>query len=142
MNVGEAKDFLVDQTAQQAAIDGVPFSDLEKRMMYFSESDPTGEDPIKLNSEFEEQYNSKEYEPKIARLLKQAYARLKNENSNEKEKWDDAFRELKKGDHYISVLWDIGPPSERTARDFFIQIGIGVAIAFLIAIGIFIFGGK
>jgi len=28
MNVREAKDFLVDQAAQQAAIDGVPLSEL------------------------------------------------------------------------------------------------------------------
>jgi hypothetical protein len=37
MNVREAKNFLADQAAQQAAIDGVPLSDLEKRTMYFTE---------------------------------------------------------------------------------------------------------
>ena len=42
MNVREAKDFLVDQAAQQAAIDGVPLSDLEKRTMYFTEWDDSG----------------------------------------------------------------------------------------------------
>jgi hypothetical protein len=30
----EAKDFLVRQTAEQAIIENVPLSDLEKRMMY------------------------------------------------------------------------------------------------------------
>jgi hypothetical protein len=52
MTVRDAKDFLVDQAAQQAAIDGVPLADLEKRMMYFSEWDDSG-DPIALNEEFE-----------------------------------------------------------------------------------------
>jgi hypothetical protein len=57
MNVREAKDFLVDQAAQQAAIDGVPLSDLEKRTMYSTEWDDRGGDPIALNEEFEAQYN-------------------------------------------------------------------------------------
>jgi hypothetical protein len=42
MSVREAKDFLVDQAAQQAAIDGVPLSDLEERTMYFTEWDDSG----------------------------------------------------------------------------------------------------
>jgi len=37
MNVREAKDFLVHQTAEQAALDSIPLSDLERRMMYFTE---------------------------------------------------------------------------------------------------------
>jgi hypothetical protein len=45
MKVLEAKDFLVRQTAEQAALEGVPLSDLEKRMMYFTE---TGECPEDL----------------------------------------------------------------------------------------------
>ena len=40
MNTKEAKDFLADQAAQQAALEHIPISDLEKRMMYFTESDP------------------------------------------------------------------------------------------------------
>ncbi len=38
MRVREAKDFLVQQTAEQARLEGVPLSELEKRMMYFTES--------------------------------------------------------------------------------------------------------
>jgi hypothetical protein len=37
MQVREAKDFLVAQTAEQAALEDVPLSALEKRMMYFTE---------------------------------------------------------------------------------------------------------
>jgi hypothetical protein len=75
MTVRDAKDFLVDQAAQQAAIDGVPLADLEKRMMYFTEWDDSGGDPIALNEEFEAQYNTEEYEAKIAQLMR--CARLK-----------------------------------------------------------------
>jgi hypothetical protein len=55
MNAKEAKDFLADQAAQQAALDHIPISDLEKRMMYFTESDPAScADAVRLNDEFEE----------------------------------------------------------------------------------------
>ena len=53
MRVLEAKDFLVQQTAEQAARENVPLSDLEKRMMYFTEIDECPEDPIALNKAFE-----------------------------------------------------------------------------------------
>jgi hypothetical protein len=52
MRTSEAKDFLVAQTAEQAALEGVPLSDLKKQMMYFTESGYVPEDPISLNDEF------------------------------------------------------------------------------------------
>ena len=105
MHVREAKNFLVAQTAHQAALEGVPLSDLEKRMMYFTESPGIVEDPVKLNDEFEAQYDSEEYESKIARLLHQAQARVKKENPEGARLWNDALRCLENGDHYILVLW-------------------------------------
>lgn len=47
--VSKAKDFLVEQTTIQAGLDGVPLSDLEKRMMYFTEGPDATEDPTVLN---------------------------------------------------------------------------------------------
>jgi hypothetical protein len=105
MQVREAKDFLVQQTADQAERDGVPLSELEKRMMYFTESAEAVEDPIELNEEFEAQYDNAEYETKIARLLGRAYQRLEKEDPETARTWDVAVRELKQGDHYILVLW-------------------------------------
>jgi hypothetical protein len=105
MRVNEAKDFLVQQTAEQAQREGVSFSDLERRMMYFTESDDVVENPISLNEEFESQYDTAEYESKIAGLLGRAYNRLKEEGSHAIQTWDEAIRELKQGDHYILVMW-------------------------------------
>jgi hypothetical protein len=104
MRAREAKDFLVAQTAEQAALEGVPLSDLEKRMMYFTEIEEMHEDPIKLNEEFEAQYDSDEYEAKIYKLLHHAYARIKKENPEAARQWSEAILELRKGDHYILVL--------------------------------------
>jgi len=64
MKVLEAKDFLVRQTAEQAALENVPLSDLEKRMVYFTETDECPEDPIALNDAFEAEYDTAEYEAK------------------------------------------------------------------------------
>ena len=67
MRVREAKDFLVAQTAEQASLEGVPLSDLEKRMMYFTESKDALEDPASLNEEFEAQYGTAKFERKVSR---------------------------------------------------------------------------
>jgi hypothetical protein len=115
MNTKEAKDFLADQAAQQAALDHTPLSDLERRMMYFTESDPAScGDPVSLNDEFEEEYDATEYQAKMSRLLHRAYKRLKAENRGGKLHWDDAISTLEKGDHYVLLLW--GQHSLRDAR--------------------------
>src|ERR1700726_1095476 len=101
MNTKEAKDFLADQAAQQAALDRTPLSDLERRMMYFTESDPDScDDPVSLHDEFEEKYDTPKYEAKMSRLLSRAYKRLKAESPGGKLQWDDAISTLEKGDHY------------------------------------------
>src|ERR1041385_1148455 len=103
MRVLEAKDFLVQQTAEQAALENVPLSDLERRMMYFTETDECPEDPYALNDAFEAEYDTEEYQKKISRLLNRAHARLKNENPSSARIWDEAIEELRKGDHYLLV---------------------------------------
>src|SRR5580692_2469506 len=110
MDTKQAKDFLVARTTEQAVMDSVPLSDIEKRMMYFTESDPTTcANPIELNEEFEAQYNTAEYETKISRLLHRAHDRLRTENPEGRRNWDQAIRTLRRGDHYLLVLWDVKP---------------------------------
>jgi hypothetical protein len=135
MKTKQAKDFLVQQTAGQAERESVPLSETEKKMMYFTESDATScDNPVELNEEFEAQYGTADYETKISRLLQHAYDRLKLEDPEGKRTWDQAIRTLRKGDHYLLVLWDIKPRSEHPTRDFFILMGVGMLIA--VGIGI------
>jgi hypothetical protein len=134
MTPKEAKEFLVQQTAEQAALDGVSLSDLEKRMMYFVENDPAScANPLELNEEFEAQFDTTEYETKIARLLHNAYRRLKTEDPDKVNRWNQSIRTLNSGDHYLPVLWSTNPSEDRPLRDF----GIGLLIA--VAIGLVIF---
>lgn len=104
MRAREAKDFLVLQTSEQASLEGLPLSDLEKRMMYFTERRGALEDPAALHDEFEAHYDSAEFEKKISRLMSLAYKRLKEENPEQALQWKTAIRTLRKGDHYILVL--------------------------------------
>lgn len=137
MKTKQAKDFLVQQTVEQAARESVLLSDTEKKMMYFTESDATScDNPVELNEEFEAQYDTSEYETKISRLLHHAYDRLKLEDPEGKRTWDQAIRTLRRGDHYFLVLWDIKPTSEHPTRDFFKLLGVGM----LIAVGMVIAG--
>jgi len=134
MRAREAKDFLVAQTAEQAALEGVSLSDLEKRMMYFTESGYVPEDPIKLNDEFEAEYDTPEYETKISRLLHHAYQRVRKENGEGRRHWDDAIKCLRRGDHYLLVMRDLAPSGERPPGDSLklLASGLGViALGFL-----------
>ena len=111
MDARTAKDLLVEQTAQQASLERVPLSDLEKRMMYFTEGPDAVEDTVKLNKEFKSKHNSEEYEKKVSLLLAHAYERIKNSNAQAAAEWDAAIDTLREGDHYLLVLLDRTPTS-------------------------------
>lgn len=136
MKAKQAKDFLVQQATEQAAIEGMPFSDLEKRMMYFTESDASCENPIELNEEFEASYDTPEYEIKMSRLLHHAHERIKGEDPERMREWNLAIRTLRRGDHYLLVLWDTKPPSERPVRDAFKLLGVGMLVAIGVEVAI------
>jgi len=132
LNTKQAKDFLAAQTVEQAATDGVSLADVEKRMMYFTESDPAScENPTELNDEFEEQYETNEYEAKISRLLHRAHSRLKQENSQQLRNWDQAVRTLRRGDHYILVMID---QSSDIGLGWWVPVFWGIGISVLLFI--------
>ena len=137
MQAREAKDFLVQQTAEQAQLEGVPFSDLERRMMYFTEIEEMSENPIKLNEEFEAEYDSDEYEAKVYKLLRHAYARIKKENPEATRQWNEAILELRKGDHYILIFLNESSLTgstltERPPHDSLKLFAAGLAVAALL----------
>lgn len=128
VRVCEAKDFLVQQTAEQALLEAVTLSGLEKRMMYFTENDDISEDATKLNDEFNAQYDTSAYESKISGLLHRAYARVERENPEAARLWIEAIGVLRKGDHYILVLWGQSPPTKRPPYDFLKLLGTSLVV--------------
>src|SRR5215470_5971572 len=140
MNPKQAKDFLVQQAKEQARLDGVSLSELETRMMYFTESDDSCEGPVELNEEFERQYDTEEYEPKMSSLLHHAYKRLKSRDPEKARRWDIAIRTLSGGDHYLLVLWNSNSPlrsSFTPVRDSLPLLGAGLLVAVVLLLAIF-----
>jgi hypothetical protein len=129
----EAKDLLVRQTAEQAILENVPLSDLEKRMMYFSETGECPEDPIALNNAFEAACDTVEYEAKISKLMQHAYQRIRKENPETAGRWKEAMKQLSKGDHYLLILrganYTSERPQERSPYDSLKLLGAAILLA-------------
>lgn len=48
--------------------------------------------------------------------------------------WDQGIHELRKGDHYLLVLWDLTIPSERPRRDSLRLLGTALLVAAVITV--------
>jgi hypothetical protein len=102
--IKEAKDLLAGIIAAEAKREGVPLSELEFKMLYFSETDWTLPDMAAVSAEFDRDCDANEYEQKIARLVQKIEARNLAQNPAEEEAWDEALLTLSEGDHYLSVM--------------------------------------
>jgi hypothetical protein len=94
-----------------------------------------------LNEEFEAECDTDDYEAKISRLLHDAYRRLWKENDVARKNWDVAIKCLRRGDHYLLVMWDIAPYTWTPVRDSLKLLASALAIiafAFLV----FFISGK
>jgi len=100
--VDSAKQFLLSRIVDQAAKDGIALSETEKRMFVFSEISPTPD--LEANQRFEAECDDLEYERKIAKLLRHAYAHDKK--SGVEEVWRENLKVLKKEDFYGLVMVD------------------------------------
>jgi hypothetical protein len=102
--IKEAKDFLSNSIAAEAEREGIPLSDVERKMLYFSETGWTLPDIGTVNEEFERDYDQNEYEQKIAGLARTIEARNRTENPAADEAWNLALLMLSEEDHYLTVL--------------------------------------
>jgi hypothetical protein len=103
-NAREAKEFLVSKVVQEALRENVPLSEVERKMLYFTETAWTLPDMAEVSAEFDSQYDQREYERKVTRLIRNARKRARKEDKREFEAWPDAIRALSRGDHYILVM--------------------------------------
>jgi hypothetical protein len=60
-NDREALDFIASQIADQAQRDGVPLSEVERKMLYFSETASTLPDILEVSDEFDRDYDQAVY---------------------------------------------------------------------------------
>ena len=101
--VDSAKQFLLSKVLEQAHRDGVALSEIEKRMLLFSEQSASDGD-LQAEREFDAECDDQQYEEKITRLFRRAYAhdkRTVDENS-----WKEALDALREADVYALVMVD------------------------------------
>jgi hypothetical protein len=100
----QALDYVAGKIAAEAKRQGVPLSEVERKMLYFSETDWTLPGILEVNAEFERDYDEDEYERKICSLGQAIEAQLKNASAEESDLWYEAIRKLTDGDRYLLVL--------------------------------------
>jgi hypothetical protein len=90
-------------------------SEVERKMLYFSETDWTLPDMPAVSAEFDRDCDEDIYERRIAGLIRRIEARNHAENPAEEEAWDNAVLKLSECDHYLSVLINMAAESEGSA---------------------------
>jgi len=128
MRVKEAKDFLVEEIKRQAVMENVPLDEAEIEMLYFTEQGGLSGKMAELAEKFEESHNNAKYEKKTAVLMKHAYKRLKGDDKTAQENWDKAIRCLRRGDHYILVMW-----GGNSTTNSLIVLALGILVLALFA---------
>jgi len=135
-----AKQFLISRVIEEAGVEQVSLSEVEKKMLYFTEVHPSLPDIYEVNAGFERDYDSDEYEAKIVGLLKNARDRDRQSSASREQDWKDALDALKHEDHYILVMvsqaFGFGSASAggHPVRDFLIYIVVGIALVLFIVL--------
>jgi len=102
----QAKEYLIAQIVQEAQLENVALSEIERKMLHFTETVETLPDIYEVNDQFEQEYDSAKYEAKISSLLKNAQKRVREESSDGALQWRRAEKDLRREDHYLCVMID------------------------------------
>ena len=95
---------MVSNIVAEAQRENIALSEVERKMLYFTESGWTLPDMMQVNEDFDRNYDQNEYEKKIARLVRNAGRRIEKDSLENYDKWWAAIRFLQREDHYISVM--------------------------------------
>jgi hypothetical protein len=128
----EAKEFLVSKIGTESQREGVPLSEVERTMLYFSETAWTLPDTAAVNDAFDREYNQAEYERKIGKLIRNMRTTDRAHNREEFEAWNEALRTLRQEDHYLLVLIAAAESSRLPARRFLKLVAIALVVACVI----------
>ena len=131
----EAKEYIVAQIVQEAEREGIPLSETERKMMYFTETAWTLPEIWEVSEVFEKNYDQPTYEAKIGNIARKARAR--EASANELRTWKEAVKTLKLEDHYLLVLLSVPPESSDSLLvDRLKLVGTALLICLLILAGI------
>ena len=132
----EAKEFLVSKIVEEAQLEGITLSEVERKMLYFSETDWTLPDIDAASDEFDRTYDQDDYEVKIAGLVKRSYKRILKGSGDEYDKWWTAIHVLERQDHFILVM--IRQAALRPRGDQLKLFGTAIVVAGLFVSFIFL----
>jgi hypothetical protein len=114
--IREAKDYLASRIAQEAQCDGTPLTEVERKMLYFTETGWTLPDMKEVSAEFDRNYDQSDYEKKISELVARIQDGLTDKSRQEQTTWALALERLSQGDHYLLALVDAANPTRTGAR--------------------------
>jgi hypothetical protein len=135
LSTREAKEFLISKIVAEAERENVPLSEVERKMLYFSQTDWTLPDIMEVSDEFDKDYDQAKYEKKVTHLIRNETRRLRKESPHDFASWIGAIRKLKKEDHYITVMIDeAGVSTGRVSGQWGVGILVLVVLCCLIAL--------
>jgi hypothetical protein len=127
----EAKEYLIDRIASEAEREGIPLTEIERRLLNFSETGWTLSGMKEVNAEFERDYDEDAYERKIAGLASRIEARDAAKEGPEQADWDLAIEKLSRGDHYLLVLINAPEPSDKIRPLWLKVLVVGLGLILL-----------
>jgi hypothetical protein len=142
-----ALDYLANRIVDEAKLEDSPLSEIERKMLYFSETDSGLRDPAKVSAEFERTCDPSAYERKISSLIRRITTRDQRQDPAAHAAWNDAVLKLCDGDYYLLVLIDPGlvdtsgsRPAHDILRLWLTAFGIVFGGLVLMVIGNWLFG--
>jgi hypothetical protein len=127
----EAKEFLISELVAEAQRENVPLSEVERKMLYFTESGWTLPDMMKVSEDFDREYDQAKYEQKIAKLVTKADRRIRKGSRDDYDRWWAAIRFLEREDHYITVMIRLAGLRPRGDQLRLFAVGFGI-VAFIL----------
>jgi hypothetical protein len=142
-NARDAKEFLIAKIVWEAQSEGVPLSEIERKMLYFSETAWTLPDMAQTSDTFDRDYEQSTYEQKIGMLARGFCAEARKTNQDDLDSWNEAVRTISPEDHYLLVLIKDCHASTVSRRTDRLRL---VAVAFLITLaitaGLYLFANR
>jgi hypothetical protein len=129
----EAKEFLIAKIVAEAQRENIRLSEVERKMLYFTESAWTLPDIMKVSEDFDREYDQDEYEHKIAKLVAKAYKGIRKGPRDDYDRWWAAIRFLEREDHYISVMIRLAGLRPRGDQLRLLATGLGIVTVILIS---------
>ena len=128
----EAKEFLISKIVEEAQRENVPLSEVERKMLYFTESGWMLPDIMEVSEDFDREYDRAKYEKKIAKLVTKADRCIRKGSRDDYDKWWAAIRFLQREDHYISVMIRLAGLRPRGDQLRLFATALGIVVCFLV----------